>query len=279
MSDHHARATRQGVTAIAALVIGCGSAPPVATPPASPTPAPPASPEVLRRKGVAHDVATRLASAIDAGDAAAAAATFDPGGVLVRYRGTDVRGPAGVEPVFRQAFGLCKMHVVTILEREAALVMEIASSCTHPDSKLDQNHLLAIDLVADRITRAAVWTELFGARFPTAPLRREVEDPATLTADREHRTACVFDSEREMLPKDFVGLERDVWATPTCTVLVVRGDEQHRAAHGYLEVDCGARGAECKRTASSHRYVDWNGYRLLPFADEVYTAKPKPLTP
>ena len=260
---------------------GCGGGAATATPAPSSAPSPSAGPARLtpdapppRRKGLAHDVAGRLAAAIEAGDARAAADTFAEGGVLVRFRGADVRGPAAVEPVFRQAFGLCRMHVVTILEREYALVMKLASSCVHPETKLEQNHLLAIDVVADRIARAAVLTELLGAQRPAgAPLRREVEDPATLTPERERRAACTIDGEREMLPTSFGGLEREVWATPACTVLVVRGDARHRAAHGYIEIECAPRGLSCTRAADSHRYIDWNGYRLLPFADEVYTAK------
>lgn len=232
--------------------------------------APSAPPSI---KGIQHEVVTRLAAAIDAGDAEAAAATFAVSGVLVRHRGKDARGPAEIAPVFRQAFGLCKMRVVGILERSASVVMQLESMCAHPGLPGPQNHLLAIDVMEDRIARAAVLTEIFPKRAQTtsAP-RRELEDSSTLTPERESRAACIIDREKKLLPADFKGTERAVWATPTCTVMTVK---LAPPSHGYTEVECSPRSAYCDRADDSHRYVDWNGYRLLPFADpdEVYVEK------
>ena len=81
--------------------------------------------------------------------------------------------------------------------------------------------------------------------------------------------SCIIDTEQKVLPADFGSVTSEVWMTPSCTVLRVL--DQKPKMHGYVEIECTPRGVACLRTADSHRYFDWNGYRLLPFADEIYT--------
>jgi len=148
--------------------------------------------------GVRHEIATRLAAAIQAKDPMAAAATFGKDGLLRRWKGEDVRGPA-VEHVFRQALDLCTMRVASILERQSSFVMQLESTCTHPKMSGPQSHLIVADVKDETIAFASIWTMLFGPKDTGDPIRREIEDPSTLSASRERAATATIDAERQML--------------------------------------------------------------------------------
>lgn len=161
------------------------------------------------------------------------------------------------------------MRVASILEHASAFVMQLESTCTHPKASASrpQSHLIVAEVTGDAISYASVWTMLFGPPDAHEPLRRELEDPRTLSPERERSATCTIDSERESLA-DFRGYERTVWATPSCTVLTVKSPTQH----DYVEIDCTPH-ASCDPSRDSKRYFDWNGWRILPFADETYVEK------
>lgn len=249
---------------LASSACGAGSADP------RPVDVPPSASAASRpppRKGAAHPVVARFVAALEAGDARAAAAAFAERGVLVRYRGADALGPDAVRAVLAQALGLCKLRAIGVLERDASAAIQLASRCTHPGWSPEQDgelsHLLLLDVADDRVTRASVHTELLPARFDAkaAPVR-EVEDEGTLTRERADRATCSVDRLGVLLPKDFEGLGRQLWVTPTCSVLHVTLPPP---SHAFWQVSCDA--SPCPR---GRRYVDWNGQLLLPFADEVW---------
>ena len=224
------------------------------------------------RPGVRHPAAESLAKALEASDATAAAAAFDENGVLARYHAEDARGRAAVERSLRIAMDLCKMRVASVIEREASFMMQIESTCTHESSRSVQAHLVAAEVVGDSIARASVLTELLPFHDREPATIRELEAPETLTTERARAARCQIDHFMEMLPKEFRGASvDDVWATQSCTVLHVRGADPSRF-HGYVEVDCG-KPIACRPSSRAHRYVDWNGLRLLPFADGSYRAE------
>ena len=230
-----------------------------------PNGAPPANP------GVAHDVAAKLVLAIEAGDADAAGARFTDDATFVRWHAPDAIGRDAITNTFRVAFGLCKMHVVSVLQRQASFDTEFESTCARPGWSYVEHHLLVADVAADRITRGHVYTELFPSRDPDARSVRELEAPETMSTARAKAATCDIDRLVALLPIDFQGTITDVWGTPTCSVVTVKSTDVKRM-HGYVEIDCGVP-SNCEPSRMGHRYVDWNGHRLLPFADGFYIEK------
>lgn len=264
------------------LLDACGGAPagvaPAATAGAAPVAAAvpgaaaTASGAPRARPGVHHEAAAKLATSLESADVSTAASLFTDDAVFVRWHAPDARGRGAIEQVLRAALDLCKMRVASVLERETSFVVQVESTCTHPKTTNLQAHLLIAELAGDRISRVQVYTELFPFHDRGREVVRELEAPETMTVERVKSATCQLDTIATLLPLDFRGTVTDVWGTRSCTVLTARSVDPEGPFHGYVEIDCGAP-RSCRPSAEAHRYVNWNGQRLLPFADGVYLEK------